>query len=82
MTGILDKFHVEHDIHGARLMARTHQLTASSLSDAEIDANIRLLKADLDTCAKAMKRLLKVNSSGSLFEGWPSIRDDNSTLAE
>jgi hypothetical protein len=75
MTGILNKFHVEHDVHGGRVMARTHRLTASCTSDAEIDANIQMLKDDLDACGREMKRLAKVNSSGSLFEGWPSARD-------
>ena len=76
MTGILNKFHVEHGIQGARVMARSTQLTAGCSSDAEIDANIQMLKDDLDACAKEMKRLVKVNRSGSLFEGWPSANDD------
>ena len=70
MTGILDKFHVEHAIYGARVMARSLQLTGSCLSDDEIDAAVGMLKDDLDACAKEMKRLLKVNRA-SLFEGWP-----------
>ena len=72
MTGILDKFYVEHGIHGARVMARSNQLTGGCISDDEIDANIQLLKDDLDACAKEMKRLIEVNSRGSLFEGWPT----------
>jgi hypothetical protein len=71
MTGILDKFYVEHGIYGARVMARSLQLTGSSLSDDEIDIAVGMLKDDLDACAKEMKRLLKVNRA-SLFEGWPS----------
>jgi hypothetical protein len=71
MTGILDKFYVEHGIYGARVMARSLQLTGSSLSDDEIDTAVGMLKDDLDACAKEMKRLLKVNRA-SLFEGWPS----------
>ena len=70
MTGILDKFYVEHGIYGARVMARSLQLTGSSLSDDEIDIAVGMLKDDLDACAKEMKRLLKVNRA-SLFEGWP-----------
>ena len=50
MTGILDKFYVEHGIHIA----------------------IQFLKDDLDACGKEMKRLVKANRSGSLFEGWPT----------
>lgn len=71
MTGILDKLYVEHSIHGAKVMARSHQLTANCEADGEIDTAIEMLKADLDACGKEMKRLLKVNRSGALFEGWP-----------
>ena len=76
MTGILNKFHVEHGIHGARVMARPDQLTPHCTSDGEIDTCIQMLKDDLDACAREMKRLLEVNRRGSLFEGWPSPRDD------
>jgi hypothetical protein len=75
MTGILDKFHVEHGVQGARVMTRSSQLTPSCMSDEEIDGHIQMLKDDLDACAREMKRLLKVNRSGSLFEGWPSAKD-------
>ena len=71
MTCILDKFFVEHGVHGAKLMARSHQLTAGCTADDEIDTNIQLLKDDLDACAKEMKRLVNVNRR-SLFEGWPT----------
>lgn len=76
MTGILDKFYVEHGIHGARVMARSHQLTGHCIEDDEIDTVIQMLKDDLDAAAKEMKRLVKVNRSGSMFEGWPSANDD------
>ena len=76
MAGILDKFHVEHGIHGARVMARSHELTGHCTEDGEIDDNIQMLKDDLDACATEMKRLLKLNRSGALFEGWPSASDD------
>lgn len=72
MTGILGKFHVEHNVHGARVMARSLQLTGECTEDDEIDTIVQMLKDDLDACAKEMKRLVKVNRSGSLFEGWPS----------
>jgi hypothetical protein len=71
MTGILDKFHVEHGIHGARVMARSHELTRNCVEDDEIDRAIEMLKDDLDACAREMKRLVKVNR-GALFEGWPT----------
>jgi hypothetical protein len=72
MTGILGKFHVEHNFTGARVMARTLQLSGECSEDDEIDTIIQMLKDDLDACAKEMKRLVKVNRSGSLFEGWPT----------
>jgi len=71
MTGILDKLYVEHGIHGARVMARSLQLTSDSTEDGEIDTVIQMLKDDLDACAKEMKRLLKVNRA-TMFEGWPT----------
>jgi hypothetical protein len=75
MTGILGKFYVEHDIRGARVMARSLQITDGSIDDEEIDANIQLLKDDLEACAREMKRLIRLNRTGSLFEGWPSAND-------
>jgi len=76
MSGILDKFHVEHGVNGARVMARAREMTPTCISDAEIDLNIQMLKDDLDACAREMKRLVKVNRSGAMFEGWPPATDD------
>ncbi len=76
MTGILDKIHVEHGVHGARVVARSNQLTGHCTAEGEVDTAIQMLKDDLDACAKEMKRLLEVNRRGSLFEGWPSPADD------
>ena len=76
MTGILNKFHVEHGVHGARVLARSQQLTGYCITDDEIDTAIQMLKDDLDACAKEMKRLVEVNRRGSMFEGWPSVKDD------
>ncbi len=72
MTGILGKFHVEHNVHGARVMARSLQITGDFIEDDEIDTAIQMLKDDLDACAKEMKRLVAVNQRGALFEGWPT----------
>jgi hypothetical protein len=72
MTGILDKFYVEHGIQGVRVMAHSNQLTSNCLADGEIDMAIQMLKDDLDACAKEMKRLVAVNLRGALFEGWPA----------
>jgi hypothetical protein len=76
MTGILDKFHVEQSSHGMRVLARANPLSPDCSSDEAVDAAIELLKNDLDACGREMKRLLEVNRRGSLFEGWPSPRDD------
>ena len=75
VTGVLGKFQVEHGIHGARVVARAHQLTGDCSADGEIDAAVQMLKDDLDTCASEMKRLVALNQRGSLFEGWPSAKD-------
>lgn len=76
MTGILDKFHVDHGAHGVRVMARSNQLTGYCSGEREIDSAIEMLKDDLDACAREMKRLDAIDRRGSLFEGWPSARDD------
>jgi hypothetical protein len=70
MAGILDKFYVEHGVHGAKVMARSNQLTGNCLTDREIDGAIQLLKDDLDACGNEMKRLISLERRGSMFEGW------------
>lgn len=72
MTGILDKFHVEHGIHGARVLARTQQMTGFCADEREVDAAIQMLKDDLDACAREMKHLMELESRGAMFEGWPT----------
>ena len=71
MSGILGKLQVEHDTRGARVIARTHQLTGDCVGEAEIDLAIQMLKDDLDACGKEMKRLVELSQRGSQFEGWP-----------
>lgn len=75
MTGIIDKFHVEHGIHGTRVLARSLDLTGFFTDERSIDATIALLKDDLDACGREMKRLLELNHRGALFEGWPKEAD-------
>jgi len=75
MSGILDKFHVEHGAQGARILARARELTAHCKTDSDIDAAAAMLKDDLDACAKEMKRLVELNGRGALFEGWPKAGD-------
>ena len=76
MTGILNKFHVEHSSTGSRVVARSLQLTGEYSSEEAIDAAIQLLKDDLDACGREMKRLAELNRRGALFEGWPSAKDN------
>jgi hypothetical protein len=75
MTGIIDKFHVEHGVHGARVLARSLELTGYFTDDRSIDAAIMMLKDDLDACGREMKRLIELNHRGALFEGWPREAD-------
>jgi hypothetical protein len=70
MAGILDKFYVEHGVHGARVMARSQQITGYFTADHEIDDAVEMLKGDLDACGREMKRLGALERRGSLFEGW------------
>jgi hypothetical protein len=72
MTGILDKFHVEHGIHGTRVLARSLQLSSYCQDEADIDTAIQMLKDDLDACGREMKRLADIERRGALFEGWPT----------
>jgi hypothetical protein len=76
MAGILDKFHVDHGIHGVKVVARAQQLTNDCSTDEEIDAAVQMLKEDLDACAREMKRLAAIDRRAALFEGWPSAKDD------
>lgn len=76
MAGILDKFQVEHGVYGTRVIARSLQLTSDCSADDEIDTAIQMLKDDLDACAREMKRLAALDRRGSLFEGWPSAKDE------
>jgi hypothetical protein len=71
VTGILDKFHVEHGIHGAKVLSRARYLTGFCADDDEIELAIQMLKDDLDACAREMKRLVRLNRA-SVFEGWPT----------
>ena len=71
MTGIVGKFHVEHGPNGARVLARSLDLTGFCTEDRDIDSAIEMLKDDLDACAKQMKRLNELDHRGALFEGWP-----------
>jgi hypothetical protein len=46
-------------VRGARVVVRQEPLCQCCLSDGEIDANIKLLKDDLDAVAKRMKAAIR-----------------------
>ena len=75
MSGILDKFNVEHGVQGARILPRARELTGHCQTDSDIDAAVAMLKDDLDACAREMKRLVELDGRGALFEGWPKGGD-------
>jgi hypothetical protein len=56
------------DIHGACVHAAVDPLCPGCLSDGEIDANIALLKADLDRVATLMKRAVREQAKRPLFD--------------
>ena len=61
MTGILNKFYVEHGIQGGKVMARSHQLTASCLAEDEIDTNVATIEG-------ASGRIVRIGQFQSVAE--------------
>jgi hypothetical protein len=59
-------FDFEIDIQGARVVAQVEPLCGGCLSDGEIDANIRLLKDDLDAVAERMKIAVRAQAKAPL----------------
>ena len=45
-------------------------MTGFLTDEQNIDTMVELLKDDLDACAREMKRLVRIESRGALFEGW------------
>jgi hypothetical protein len=62
----MEIFDFDIDTHGARVVVRLHPLCSGCHTDREVDANIKLLKEDLDAVAVRMKAALKVQASKSL----------------
>jgi hypothetical protein len=54
-----DVFDFDIGIHGARVVVTREPLMAASLSDGEIDANIKRLKDELDAVAVKMKAAVR-----------------------
>lgn len=60
-------FDFDIDISGARVVVVREPLHGGCLSDGEVDANIRLLKEDLDRVALRMKRAIREQRAKPLF---------------
>lgn len=52
-------FDFEINIHGAHIVVQREPLCAGCLSDGEIDANIKLLKENLDEVGERMKAAVR-----------------------
>ena len=68
LSDTVEVFDFDIDTDGARVVVRFHPLGSSCHTDSEVDANIKLLKEDLDAVAERMKAALKVQASKSLAD--------------
>lgn len=59
MTKTVKVFDFDIDFHGARVVVVRTPLTASCLSDGDVEHAIQLLKDDLDTVAERMKQAIR-----------------------
>ena len=66
MSDTVEVFDFDINSDGARVIVRLHPLCSGCHTDREVDANIKLLKEDLDAVAERMKTALKVQASKSL----------------
>lgn len=67
MSKTVEKFDYEMDIHGARVVALTTDLTAGCASEMEIETSIQMLKDDLDAVAELMKKAVQEQRGKSLL---------------
>ena len=56
MVDTVRVFDFQVNMHGARVVSKGNPLCPRCLTDGEIDANIKLLKEDLDAVARRMKK--------------------------
>ncbi len=68
VTNTVKVFDYDIDIHGAWVVVRRYPICPGCLSDGEIDAQIKLLKDDLDEVAKRMKSAVLKQRSAPLFD--------------
>jgi hypothetical protein len=66
LSDTVEVFDFDIDTDGARVVVRLHPVCPSCHTDREIDANIKLLKEDLDAVSERMKTALKVRAGKSL----------------
>jgi hypothetical protein len=66
LSGTVEVFDFDIDADGARVVERLHPICPSCRTDREVDANIKLLKEDLDAVARRMKAALQVQANKSL----------------
>jgi len=59
MVSTVKVFDFDIDGSGAFIVLRKSFICPGCLSDAEVDANIKLLKDDLDAVAKRMKKAIR-----------------------
>ena len=69
MANTVNVFDFKIDGHGARVIVRREHICPACLSDREVDANITLLKDDLDAVAKRMKAAIRKQAAAPLKLG-------------
>ncbi len=65
--GTIGVFDFDIDFNGARVVVVRKPLHGGCLRDREVDANIRLLKEDLDWVAQRMKQAIREQRAKPLF---------------
>ena len=66
-SGGIEVFDFDIDINGAWVVVVREPLHGGCLSDGEVDANVRLLKENLDRVAVRMKRAIREQRAKPLF---------------
>ena len=65
MSDTVEVFDFDIDSYRARVVVRLHPLCSDCLTDAEVDASIKLLKENLDAVAKRMKSAIRLQANKS-----------------
>lgn len=69
MSNTINVFDFNINIHGATVVVRQKPLCSGCLSDGEVDAQISLLKDDLDAVAQRMKAAIRKQAAQPLELG-------------